>query len=127
LGKCKKKVDTELGTYFPGWFGDDIEYLDNLRQYYLLKAELEFEYNDKDAALLNTICDYFLKRHLPMCFNPYDENSVLISGEKDFEDMCYSMEDSGVKNVKESTVFEFYSKVQYLEKKVRRMKEATRQ
>ena len=78
--------------------------------------------NDKDAALLDSIYKYFLDRNKPMCFNPYDESCVLINGEKEFEEVCNSMEDSGAKNVKESTVFEFYSKIQYLETKARRLK-----
>lgn len=91
-----------------------------------MRAELEVEPDEKKATLLNTICEFFLSRNLPLCFNPYDENSVLINGDKEFEEMCNSMEDSGVRAIKEGTVFEFYSKIQYLEKKVRRMEAATR-
>lgn len=78
--------------------------------------------NEKDAKALDAIYDYFLKRNTPLCFNPYDENSVLVHGEKEFEEICNSMEDSGIEGVKECTVFEFYSKVQFLEKKIQKMK-----
>lgn len=57
-----------------------------------------------------------------MCFNPYDEASVLINDEKEFEEVCNSMEDSGVKDVKSGSVFEFYTKIIYLENKARRLK-----
>jgi hypothetical protein len=74
------------------------------------------------ASALKEIYEYFLDRGKPLCFNPYDDRSVLINGEKEFEDICNSMEDSGVIGVRESTVFEFYSKVQYLERKIQKMK-----
>lgn len=88
----------------------------------MLRIELAENPNDKDAKALEEVYDYFLRRNTPLCFNPYDEKSILIHGEKEFEEMCNSMEDNGVENIKECTVFEFYSKVQYLEKKMQKLK-----
>lgn len=46
----------------------------------------------------------------------------MIAEEKDFEDLCNAMSDNGVQEVKQASVFEFYSKVQYLEKKIQGLK-----
>lgn len=68
------------------------------------------------------LTEFFLNLNSPKCFNPYEETNVLVLEEKNFEDICNSMEDNGVNKVRESTVLEFYSKVQYLEKKFSKLK-----
>lgn len=81
---------------------------------------------EDNHPLLKQIADYFLNMSKPKCFNPYSEDNILIAEEKEFEEICNSMEDNGVNNVRESTVFEFYAKVQYLEKKIQKMKNVAR-
>lgn len=58
----------------------------------------------------------------PKCFNPFSEENFLIAEEREFEELCNAMSDNGVIEVKQSTVFEFYSKVHYLEKKIQSLK-----
>jgi hypothetical protein len=116
LGESKKKIDIELGTYFPGWFGNDLEYLDHLRQWYLFQIE------GGDDILGKRLTNFFIEANFPRCFNPFEEHNILIKEERNFEEICNSMEDNGVNNVRESTVFQFYSKVLYLEDKFRKLR-----
>jgi hypothetical protein len=60
--------------------------------------------------------DYFLEANRPRDFNPYREND-LIRQESEFENMCSALEENGVSNCSNLTVFEFYSRVKYFEKK----------
>lgn len=114
-------MDNELEIYFPSYFGSDIGYIDKLREMYLYRIEKALGIKGADKSL-GAVYEYFLEVNKPKVFNPFDERSVLINSEKEFEEVCYSMEESGVTDVKESTVFEFYSKLQYLERKAQKIK-----
>ena len=72
-----------------------------------------------DIELLSEIVkysDYFLEANRPKDFNPFAEN-VLIVMEQEFESMVAALSENGVVNASELTVFEFYSRIKYFEKK----------
>lgn len=123
MGGFKKKIDTELAIFFPSQFGTDIQYLDKLREYELLQIRRAM--GEKIDTLMLAVANYFLAKQKPHIFNPFDEECVLISSDKAFEDICNSMEDAGAQKVKELTVFEFYSKIAFFEKKVDQLKTKT--
>jgi hypothetical protein len=120
VGRFKKKLDTELALFYPAQFGTDIQFIDKMREYELLMNRQVL--GEKVDQLLINIADYFLQLQKPHVFNPFDENCVLIQNEKSFEDVCNSMEDNGIQNVKSLTVFEFYGKLVFLEKKAEKLK-----
>lgn len=120
MGANKKKLEQELETYFPAYFGSDLEHINKIREMYLYKIEKALgEKRDKD---LEVVYDYFLSINKPKVFNPFDSRCVLTGSDLEFETVCLTMEESGVNNAKESTVFEFYSKIKYLESKAAKMK-----
>lgn len=72
-----------------------------------------------DVALLSEIvryADYFLEANKPKDFNPFAEN-CLIQMEQEFEGMVAALGENGIVNASELTVFEFYSRIKYFEKK----------
>lgn len=64
------------------------------------------------------VCEYFIEINAPKVFNPYDERCVLVEYDSKHEDLVNGVEEAGL-NVRDATVFEFYSKVHYLEKRAR--------
>lgn len=109
-------MDYELEISFPSYFGADINHIDRIREYELLK--LRKYLGEPVDDLLLAVTDYFITASTPKTFNPYDERCVLVQNDKQHEDLCNGIEESGL-NVRDATVFEFYSKVQYLEKRSR--------
>lgn len=88
---------------------------------YLYKLEIALgDDRDKD---LEVVYEYFLTLNKPKVFNPFDARCVLTENDLEFESVCLSMEESGVNDVKESTVFSFFSKIKYLEAKANKMKQ----
>lgn len=73
-------------------------------------------------VLLKNVAEFFLEKQKPVIFDPNNEECALVNSDRAFEEVIASMEDNGVMNVKELTVFEFYSKIKYFEKKAEAMK-----
>jgi hypothetical protein len=122
LGKCKKKLDTELEIHFPQYFGADVDYIDKLREFELLKLQ---QYLGEEVNLrLMAINEYFLKLNAPKVFNPFNESCILIENDRQFEDICNSIFDDLKTDIKAKSVYEFYSTISYLEKKAEKLKEA---
>jgi hypothetical protein len=63
---------------------------------------------------------YFLESNKPKNFNPFDAGNVLIRQEQEFQAMCAALEENGVKDAKCLSVYEFYSRVKYFEKKAKK-------
>ena len=61
--------------------------------------------------------DYFLEVNKPKDFAPYNSDNVLIAQEQEFESMVASLEENGVNNAGNLTVFEFYSRIKFYEKR----------
>lgn len=117
---CKKKLDAELETNFPEFFDQDVEHIERIREYEELRLRKYFgEDVDKTLMLIN---EYFIGLMTPKVFNPYNENCVLVENDRRNENLINAIEENGL-SVKEATVFEFYSKIRYLEKRAQKMKE----
>lgn len=61
--------------------------------------------------------DYFLENNQPKSFNPFNSDNELARSDVQFENMCAALEENGVKDASGMTIFEFYSRVKYFEKK----------
>lgn len=96
-----------------------MNYLERLKKY--LQARIEFELTG-DVSLvaeLNRYADYFLEANKPKDFNPFVEN-CLIQMEQEFESMAAALEENGVPTAGNLTVFEFYSRIKFYEKKAKK-------
>lgn len=109
-----------MTTYFPKWFSEsDLDYLEKMKKYLLARIEYE---TTGDVALipeLNRYADYFVEANKPKDFNPFTEN-CLIKMEQEFESMAAALAENGIVNATDLTVFEFYSRVKYFEKKAQK-------
>lgn len=117
-GRFKKKLRSELDLYFPDWFGEaDLNYLEKLKKYIQARIEYELTGNEDLLPALIKFRDYFLEQGAPKSFNPFNNENELVRSDQQFEAMCAALEENGVKDAKEMTVFEFYSRCKYFEKK----------
>lgn len=116
LAWLKKKLDTELETYFPSEFGCDArekEVYDKLKQRTLLK--LDGIINEKDnSEQINALDDYLFSLHKPKNFQGVD--SVEIKYDKQFETACMCISQETGMNAKKMTVLEFYNTLSELKK-----------
>ena len=115
LQQFKKKIDVELGTYFPK--SQNSAYIKEL--YSKLKNRVILELD----GILNDICDYeaidridtdLLLSSKPKVFSGPD--SFEIKNDKQFNDLCLTISKSLNVDVKKLTVFEFYNAIDYIEK-----------
>lgn len=115
LLQFKKKIDVELGTYFPK--SQNSAYIKEL--YSKLKDRVILELD----GILNDICDYdaidridtdLLLSSKPKVFSGPD--SFEIKNDKQFNDLCLTISKSLNVDVKKLTVFEFYNAIDYIEK-----------
>lgn len=115
LLQFKKKIDVELGTYFPK--SQNSAYTKEL--YSKLKNRVILELD----GILNDICDYeaidridtdLLLSSKPKVFSGPD--SFEIKNDKQFNDLCLTISKSLNVDVKKLTVFEFYNAIDYIEK-----------
>lgn len=116
LLQFKKKIDVELGTYFPK--SQNSAYTKEL--YSKLKDRVILELD----GILKDICDYeaidridtaLLLSSKPKVFSGPD--SFEIKNDKQFNDLCLTISKSLSVDVKKLTVFEFYNAIDYIEKK----------
>ena len=115
LLQFKKKIDVELGTYFPK--SQNSAYTKEL--YSKLKDRVILELD----GILSDICDYeaidqvdtaLLLSSKPKVFSGPD--SFEIKNDKQFNELCLAISKSLNVNVKKLTVFEFYNAIEYIEK-----------
>lgn len=115
LLQFKKKIDVELGTYFPK--SQNSAYTKEL--YSKLKNRIILELD----GILNDICDYeaidridtaLLLSSKPKVFSGPD--SFEIKNDKQFNELCLTISKSLNVDVKKLTVFEFYNAIEYIEK-----------
>lgn len=115
LLQFKKKIDVELGTYFPK--SQNNAYTKEL--YSKLKNRVILELD----GILKDICDYeaidridtdLLLSSKPKVFSGPD--SFEIKNDKQFNELCLTISKSLNVDVKKLTVFEFYNAIEYIEK-----------
>ncbi len=90
-----------------------------MKKYLLVRIEYETTGDVALIAELNKYADYFLEINKPKDFNPFVEN-CLIKMEQKFESMAAALAENGIVNASELTIFEFYSRIKYFEKKGKR-------
>lgn len=115
LEAVKKKINQELGLYFPEQFDTSQfkNYYDRLRQRVLYQLDYIITGTSHDKEV-DGIDEYLLTFIKPKLFS--GKNSVEIRYDKQFDEMCvYLSHELGVKP-KELTVMEFYNAIEYLKK-----------
>ena len=78
--------------------------------------ELKGEFVDR--ALKDDVEEFFAKTMRPRYLMQNKMNEV-IEMEKSFEQSCSVLQDNGIQNPKALNVFEFYSKIEFLETKLK--------
>jgi hypothetical protein len=84
------------------------------------KAVCRLVYNGRDEAtesLIKQIDNWQIAQIAPKNYNENDVDNYVKRMELSFESLCASMEDLGVQNVADLTIFQFYTRVIYFEKK----------
>lgn len=93
-----------------------MDYLEKLKKY--LRTQIAYNLTEDPIHIdeIQKLSKWFLEHNKPKSFNPYDKNNSLISQEQEFENMATALEENGV-IISGLTVFEFYSRCKYFEKK----------
>lgn len=118
FGEAKKKIETELQTYFPNIYGDssEKEYYDLIlkRTKIVLKSIVEEKdlQNDVDAVTID----------LMTYIKPYDfaNENIELAVDRQFEKLCILLTESLHCEPKKYTVLEFYSAFDYLKEKMKK-------
>ena len=121
LDLVKKKIDRELSLYFPGKFEDASvkEYFDLLKDHTLLRLKHIISGDDVSSK-----CEK-LETQLALLAKPrifWGRNSVEISYDKQFEEMCLILAHNVQVNPKEMSVMQFYNAFDYIKKIARKNK-----
>lgn len=84
-----------------------------------IRAQINYniDFDPQYLAEITRHSEWFLDHNKPKNFNPYNKENELIRHEQEFQSMCAALEENGVKDAKELTVFEFYSRISYYDKK----------
>ena len=106
---------------FPERFGDEHE----LEFFSRLKQMIELDLGDiidpaqaaRNVNAHKSIADYFHLLTLPRIFTPNSKHNHVVAMDNTFEDVCCVMEDNGVARAKAFTVFEFFSRINFYERK----------
>lgn len=111
----KKKLATELETYFPNDFTDvrDKEVYDKIKQRTLLQLEGIIKGID-NADKIKEIDVYLFSLHKPKSF--IGSTSVEVKFDKQFETACMIISQKSNMNAKKMTVLEFYNTLNNLAK-----------
>lgn len=113
----KKKVFTELETYFPQDFGANAkekEVFDKLKQRVIYKLQGIIEETDEYAELIAEIDNYLFSLHKPQNF--IGSESAEVKYDRQFETSCMLISQKTNMNAKKMTVLEFYSTMSNLQK-----------
>lgn len=97
-----------------------MNYLEKLKKYLIARVNFELTADPQYMAEIVKHSEYFLESNKPKSFAPYDTNNELIRLEKEFENMSAALSENGIQNASELTVFEFYSRVGYFERKTKK-------
>jgi len=120
----KKKIDDELGLYFPSLF-DDVttrEYYDILKR--LTVAMLARMTDDDDGSREEELRDRLVLFQRPKVFTGHE--GLEVRHDKDFETMCLAITKETGRDAKTMTVLEYYNAYEYLREKSRRTQNKAR-
>ena len=119
--RSKKKIDDELGLYFPRLFDDVMtrEYYDILKRLTVTMlarmADGDSEERKKEAEEFRERLVLFQK---PKVFTGHD--GLEVRHDKDFETMCLMITKETGRDAKTMTVLEYYNAYEYLKEKARK-------
>lgn len=120
----KKKIDDELGLYFPSLF-DDVttrEYFDILKR--LTVAMLARITDGEDVSREDELRDKLVLFQKPKVFTGHD--GLEVRHDKDFETMCLAITKETGRDAKTMTVLEYYNAYEYLREKSRKTQNKAR-
>lgn len=120
----KKKIDDELGLYFPSLF-DDVttrEYFDILKR--LTVAMLARMTDGEDGSKEEELRDRLVLFQKPKVFTGHD--GLEVRHDKDFETMCLAITKETGRDAKTMTVLEYYNAYEYLREKSRKTQNKAR-
>ena len=120
----KKKIDDELGLYFPSLF-DDVttrEYFDILKR--LTVAMLARMTDDEDGSREEELRERLVLFQKPKVFTGHD--GLEVRHDKDFETMCLAITKETGRDAKTMTVLEYYNAYEYLREKSRKTQNKAR-
>lgn len=118
LKEAKKKIETELQTYFPALYGDssEKEYYDLIlkRTKLVLKSIVEQKDLQTDIDAVGIELMTYIK--------PYDfaNDNIELAVDRQFEKLCILLTESLHCEPKKYTVLEFYSAFDYLKEKTKK-------
>lgn len=119
IESVKKKIEDELGVYFPGRFDDSA--IKNYYERVLKRARLQLAQiveGQDNSKSIQQIDDYLLMLVKPKIFHGSKNAEVLY--DKQFEEMCVYLKDqSGFIVDDKTTVVEFYTAFEYVKEKNR--------
>jgi len=72
---------------------------------------------------VDVIDKYFLILSKPNDFNTANSDNIINTIDKSFEQLCASLEESGVQSPKKMTTFEFNQRVDYYQEKAKKIKD----
>lgn len=124
LKEIKKKIDTELGVYFPKFFGKvsnkEFTALRYKRAFAKLDAVIE---RDKDFSEEQySIEKQMLEKDKPNIWNVHIKGNMERALEVDFQKFVIDVMGPSAKDIKEVMTFEFYSRVENLTEKKQKQK-----
>ena len=120
----KKKIDDELGLYFPSLF-DDVttrEYYDILKR--LTVAMLARMTDGEEGSKEEELRDRLVLFQRPKVFTGHD--GLEVRHDKDFETMCLAITKETGRDAKTMTVLEYYNAYEYLREKSRKTQNKAR-
>lgn len=115
IATIKKKIDNEIGLYFPGYSEDSAskEYYDKVRERALL--QLDSILSDEDnTELIDKIEDFLVSLAKPKSFS--GSKSAEIAYDKNFEEACLFLKKETGAEVDNMNVLQFYNAFEYLKK-----------
>lgn len=120
MESVKKKIDEELQLYFPSLFDDATikEYFDELRNRTMLMLDCIIEGDTQDKRKeIDEITTLLLTYNKPQSFT--GSNSIEISYDKQYENMCLMISQHLHVDAKKYTVLEYYNAFEYIKKQLR--------
>lgn len=95
-----------------------VNYFAEIKRKALLQIKLiKFGYDKNVDQLINDINQYHADMIAPRNLNENNSDNYIKALDLSFENICTSMEEMGVHNPRELTVFQFNSKISYFKKK----------
>ena len=116
----KKKIDNDLGLYFPSLF-DDVstrEYYDILKRMTVATLAMIADGNEEKRRQADELRERLVLFQKPKVFTGHD--GVEVVHDKEFETMCLVITKETGRDAKKMTVLEYYNAYEYLREKARK-------